>query len=134
MIDIEYLKLGKEEIKKLMELMENFNERNFSNILYCMEKSMLFMIDSIMGRHSDLLTEYSEIKEKIGHYLSQDFFETYYIVSGLSKKKAKFIGNNNIIITGKKPYNLDLNYFKELSKKIISYFNTLYSRVEENGF
>ncbi len=134
MIDAEYLKLGKEEIKKFMELMENFNERNFSNILHRMEKSMLFMVDSIMGRHSDLLTEYSEIKEKIGHYLSQDFFETYYIISGLSKKNAKFIGNNNIIITGKKPYNLDLKYFNELSKKIVAYFNTLYSRVEENGF
>jgi hypothetical protein len=134
MIDPEYLKLGKEEIKSFMELMDNFNENNFSNILNRMEKALLFMIDSIMGKHSDLLTEYSEIKEKVGHYFGQDFFETYYAVSGLAKKKAKFVGNSNIIIIGKKPYNLDLKYFNELSHKIVKYFNTLYSRVEDNGF
>ncbi len=134
MIEAEYLMHGKDEIKEFMELMKNFNEKNFSNILNRMEKSMLFMVDAIMGRHSDLLTEYSEIKEKAGHYFGHDFFETYYAVSGLAKKKAKFVGSNNIIITGKKPYNLDFKYFSDLSKKIVAYFNTLYSRVEENGF
>ena len=133
MIDLEYLKRSKEEIKKFSQLFENFNEKTFNNLIMHMQKSMLFMADSLVGRHVDLLTEYNYIKEKIYPFFGNDFFETYFLLNNLSKKKIKFLTSNKIIVSGKKSYKLDKDYFKELAKTIITYFNIIYSRVENNG-
>jgi hypothetical protein len=133
MIDLEYLKLSKEEIKKFIEIFKLLSEKNFYNLITHMEKSMLFMADALAGRHIDLLTEYAFIKEKLYPYFGNDFFETYFLLNNLSKKKIKFLTSSKIIITGKKSYNLDKDYFKELAKTIIKYFNLIYSRVENNG-
>jgi hypothetical protein len=132
MIELDYLKRSKEEIKKFIEFFKYFGERNFFSILIHMQKSMLFMADSLAGRHADLLMEYAYIKEKIYPFFGNDFFETYFLLNNLSQKKIKFLANDRIIVTGKKPYNLDKDYFKDLAKTIIGYFNTIYSRVENN--
>lgn len=133
MIDLEYLKRSKEEIKHFIELYKNFNEKNFNNLLIHMQKSMLFMADSLVGRHVDLLTEYNFIKEKLYPFFGNDFFETYFLLNNLSKKNIKFLTIDKILVTGKNTYKLDKDYFKDLAKTIIKYFNIIYSRVEDNG-
>jgi hypothetical protein len=133
MIELEYLKRSKEEIKGFINIFNSLGEKNFYNFLNHMQKAMLFMADSLAGRHIDLLTEYPFIKEKIYPYFGSDFFETYFLLNNLAQKKIKFISNDKIIIIGKKSYNLDKAYFNELSKTIINYFNEIYSRAENNG-
>ncbi|MFA5303779.1 MAG: hypothetical protein WC393_04570 [Candidatus Nanoarchaeia archaeon] len=133
MIDLDYLKRSKEEIKNFIELFRFLNEKTFNNLIIHMQKSMLFMVDSLAGRHVDLLTEYAYVKEKTYPYFGNEFFETYFLLSSINKKNIKFLTNEKIIVTGKKPYKLDTEYFKELAKTIINYFNIIYSRVENNG-
>ncbi|MFA5333782.1 MAG: hypothetical protein WC376_04775 [Candidatus Nanoarchaeia archaeon] len=133
MIDLDYLKRSKEEIKNFIEIFRSLNEKTFNNLIIHMQKSMLFMADSLAGRHVDLITEYAYVKEKTYPYFGNEFFETYFLLSSINKKNIKFLTNEKIIITGKKPYKLDKEYFKELAKTIINYFNIIYSRVENNG-
>jgi len=134
MIDLEYLKRSKEEIKQMIALFGNFSESSFSNMLFHMQKSMLFMADALAGRHVDLLTEYSVIREKTQALFGSEFFENYFLINNLMQKKIRMLSHDKIIVTGKNSYNLDKQYFKELASTIIKYYNTIYLRVENNGF
>jgi hypothetical protein len=132
MIELEYLKRSKEEIGEFVELFNSFGEKTFYSIINHMQKSMLFMADSLAGRHIDLLTEYPFIKEKIFPFFGNSFFETYFLLNNMANKEIKILSNDRIIVTGKQPYNLNKDYFKELAAINIGYFNALYSRVENN--
>jgi len=102
-------------------------------MLFHMQNSMLYLVDSIYGKHADVVNDYALIKEKMQNFLDNDFFENYFLIHNMSRKEIKFISPKNLTIIGKKPYQLNKNYFKELIIKLITYFNNVYLKVENNG-
>ncbi|MDD2678944.1 MAG: hypothetical protein PHT91_02295 [Candidatus Nanoarchaeia archaeon] len=132
MQDFDYLKRSKEEISKCLNLFNSLNEKNASSLLFHMKNSMLYIVDFVAQKHVDLLTELGEIRGKLSEVFGSDFFETYFLIDNLSKKELKFMGKNNILVKGKSSLKLEKEYLRGLLSKIISYFNNIYSKVEES--
>lgn len=127
-----YMQRGKEEIDAAMCMLPILSDVSIPFLIKHLIKGMGFISDFMNNKHVDLFTELPLARTIIDSKLGKDFLETYYYLNSLTRKEFRVLNKSNIIINGRKIENVDFDFFKNLTFKIVKYFNTVYN-LTENG-
>lgn len=133
-MNIEYLERGKEEIDLANTILKQINDKNVVSLIDHLVKSMGFISDFLNNRHVEFETELAVIKEFMDENMGKEFLEMYFYLLSLKKKDFRVLNSSQIIISGRNTENVDKNFFKNLTKKVIAFFNNAYELAEQGVF
>ena len=123
---IEYFKRSKEEIDLAFSILKVLNDANASLFIKHLMKSMAFITDFAVNKHADFANDLPIIKKRLDLLFGADFLETYFYLDSLLKREFKVFDMSNITMSGRNVENVTSEFFRQLSNKVVNFFNTAY--------
>lgn len=125
-----YLKRSKEELRIAKEFLNNLNDDTIFKLITHLTKGMEFIVDFINNAHVEFAYNLNSLKSRVENVIGEEFVDTYFYLNNLKNKNIKVLNNKNILISGKRVEHVNQSHFKEITFKIINYFNNLYDKTE----